>query len=255
MHVLQEAFNQTVGQGPLLRVEAVAGSGDNLQTGVPVGFLCLFRVACRHNGVPVAVDDEHGTFVGIDDVERIYVVYFEKEPPAQRNVPYVGGVGDGLDGQIPSVPVVRNAKGRIDEYQRADLFFQVGCSQCRDKASLTLAYQYDVVLVRVLLFPEISDDGFQAFLFVEYRHVHGVAVRVAMDGTAGEVERVYFVAEPVECLEVISSEMVTAVESVADDGHFMFGCTGGRGGAAYDAVDGLVAVRDSQFLLCGGYRD
>ena len=65
----------------------------------------------------------------------------------------------------------------------------------------------------------MADDRFQIVFLVDNRHFHSIVIAAAMNTSAREIKGIHSVAESVKGVEIIPAEMVSAVESMAYDGH------------------------------------
>ncbi len=101
--------------------------------------------------------------------------------------------------------------------------------------------------VGIGLGPEISYYRFQVVFLINYRHIHGIVVALAAKASAGEIERIYRIAELIESVEIVAPEMVRAVESVAYNCNAVL-IAGRRYG--FDTVDTAAAVFDPTFFDC-----
>lgn len=93
-----------------------------------------------------------------------------------------------------------------------------------------------------------SSSAVPGFVFI-FMYIVGY---LAVYRTAWEVEGIYGISQVVERAEVVATEVVSAIESMADDGNAVLGATAGR--AADDAIDALAGtVGDSEYMvLCHG---
>ena len=198
----------------LLGLEAVTGTGNDVETSILVKLLGALRIINEHHLVFVTLHDKYGPTILADDFEGIHVVNLLKEAASHLHAPQLSHLGDVRQLRIAGAPVLWDAESGEYKHQLTNLILHLCGGEGRHQSALTLTNEHDML---VTLAAEIVDDGTQVALLVEYRHIQRVIVRTAVDRAAGEVEDVALVAQFLHHVEVASSIMVCAVEAVSDD--------------------------------------